>query len=72
MYVYLTKAWAGGKFAVLCVLDSDVDILANDLKQGLLSAAEETGTEEEDSALGHTGSVWPETTAKTTSAQALK
>ena len=30
----------GGKFAALCVLDSDVDTLANSLKEGLLSTAE--------------------------------
>ena len=31
----------GGKFLALCVLDSDVDTLANNLKEGLLSTAEE-------------------------------
>ena len=31
----------GGKFAALCVLDSDVDTLANSLKKGLLSTAED-------------------------------
>ena len=31
----------GGKFAALCVLDSDVDTLANSLKEGLLPIAEE-------------------------------
>ena len=31
----------GGRFAALCILDSDVDILGNSLKEGLLSTAEE-------------------------------
>ena len=31
----------GGKFAALCVLDSDVETLANSLKEVLLSTAEE-------------------------------
>ena len=35
------QAYTGGKFAALCVLDSDVDTLANSLKEGLLSTAEE-------------------------------
>ena len=35
------KAKVGGKFAALCVLDSDVDILENSLKEVLLSTAEE-------------------------------
>ena len=41
-------------FAALCVLDSDGDNLANSLKEGLLSTAEEVlGRQEEDSTLGH-------------------
>ena len=35
------KAKVGGKFAALCVLDSDVDTIANSLKEGLLLTAEE-------------------------------
>ena len=35
------QAKVGGKFAALCVLDNDVDTLANSLKQMLLSTAEE-------------------------------
>ena len=35
------QAKVGGKFATLCVLDSDVYILANSLKEWLLSTAEE-------------------------------
>ena len=35
------QAKVGGKFATLCVLDSDVDIIANSLKEGLLSTDEE-------------------------------
>ena len=31
----------GGKFAALCILDSDIDTLANSLKERLLSIAEE-------------------------------
>ena len=31
----------GGKFAAVCILDSDVDTLANSLKEVLLPAAEE-------------------------------
>ena len=34
-------AKVGGKFAALCVLNSDVDTLANSIKDGLLSTAEE-------------------------------
>ena len=37
----LFRAKVGGKFAALCVLDSDVDTLANSLKEVLLSTAEE-------------------------------
>ena len=32
---------AGGEFAALCALDGDVDTLANSLKEGPLSTAEE-------------------------------
>ena len=35
------QAKVGGKFAALCILHSDVETLANSLKEGLLSAAEE-------------------------------
>ena len=35
------QAKIGAKFAALCVLDSDVDTLANSLKERLLSTAEE-------------------------------
>ena len=35
------QAKVGGHFSALCVLDSSVDTLANSLKEGLLSAAEE-------------------------------
>ena len=35
------QAKVGGQFAALCVLYSDVDTLANSLKEVLLSAAEE-------------------------------
>ena len=35
------QAKVGGKFAALCVLDSDVDTLADSLKEGLLSSVEE-------------------------------
>ena len=35
------QARVGGKFAALYVLDSDVDTLANSLKEGPLSTAEE-------------------------------
>ena len=35
------QAKVGEKFAALCVLDSDVETLANSLKEVLLSAAEE-------------------------------
>ena len=34
-------AKVGGKFAAFCVLDSDVDTHANNLREGLLSTAEE-------------------------------
>ena len=35
------QAKPGGKSTALCVLDSDEDTLANGLKEGLLSTAEE-------------------------------
>ena len=35
------QAKMGGMFAVLCALDSDIDTLANRLKEVLLSTAEE-------------------------------
>ena len=35
------QAKVGGKVAALCVLGSDVDTIANSLKEGLLSTAEE-------------------------------
>ena len=35
------QAKVGGKFAALCVLDGDIDTLANIIKDGLLSTAEE-------------------------------
>ena len=60
----------GGKFAALCVFDSDVHTLANSLKEVLLSVDEEVPeTEQEDSTLGHkraSGSVEPETAAEKT------
>ena len=34
------QAKVGGKFAALSILDSDIDTLANSLKEGLLAAAE--------------------------------
>ena len=34
------QAKVGGKFAALCTMDSDIDTLANRLKEGLLAAAE--------------------------------
>ena len=37
----LFQANVGGKFAALCVFDSDVDTLANNLKEGLFSTAED-------------------------------
>ena len=35
------QARVGGKFAALCIFDSDVDTLASSLKEGQLSTAEE-------------------------------
>ena len=35
------QAKVGERFEALCVFDNDVDTLANSLKEGLLSAAEE-------------------------------
>ena len=35
------RARVGGKYPALCVLDSDIDTLANSLKERLLSIAEE-------------------------------
>ena len=63
------QAKIGGKFAVLCVRDSDVDTLANSLKETLLSKAEEVPGRQKSSTLGHkrgSGSVRPETAAETT------
>ena len=37
----MPQAKVGGKLAALCVLDNDVDTLANSLKEELLSTAEE-------------------------------
>ena len=34
------QAEVGRKFAALCILDSDIDTLANSLKEGLLATAE--------------------------------
>ena len=34
------NAKVGEKFAALCILDSDIDTLANSLKEGLLATAE--------------------------------
>ena len=34
------QAKVGGKFAALCILDSDIDTLANSLKEGLLATAD--------------------------------
>ena len=34
------QAKVGEKFAALCILDSDIDTLANSLKEGLLATAE--------------------------------
>ena len=39
--VEMLLAKIGGKFAALCVLGSDVDSLANSLKEALLSTVEE-------------------------------
>ena len=48
------QAKVGGTLTALCALDSDVDTLANSIKEGLLSTAEEVlGRQEEDSTLGH-------------------
>ena len=45
----MLEARVGGKFAALCVQESDVDILANSVKEVLLSTAEEVlGRLEED------------------------
>ena len=38
--VEVFQAKVAGKFAALCVLDSDEDTLANGLKEGLVSTAE--------------------------------
>ena len=67
----LFRAKVGGKFAALCVLDSDVDTLANSLKEVLLSTAEKVleRQRKKDSTLGHkrsSGSVRPKTAADTT------
>ena len=35
------QAKVDGNFAALCILDSDIDTLANNLKEGLFSTAEE-------------------------------
>ena len=35
------QAKVDGKFAALCILDSEIDTLANSLKEGLLATAEE-------------------------------
>ena len=37
----MSQAKVGGKFAALYILDSKIDTLANSLKEGLLSTAEE-------------------------------
>ena len=37
----MLQAKVGGKFAALYILDSKIDTLANSLKEGLLSTAEE-------------------------------
>ena len=34
------QAKVGGKFAALCIFDSDIDTLVNSLKEGLLATAE--------------------------------
>ena len=60
-------AKVGGKFAALCVLDSDVDTLANSIKDGLLSTAEEVlRRQKEDSTLCQKRSVRREAAAETT------
>ena len=37
---YVLQAKVGGKFAALCIFDSDIDTLVNSLKEGLLATAE--------------------------------
>ena len=37
----VSQAKVGGKFAALCIFDSDVDTFANSLNEGLLSTAVE-------------------------------
>ena len=39
--VEVFQAKVDGKFAALCILDSEIDTLANSLKEGLLATAEE-------------------------------
>ena len=38
--VEVFQAEVGGKFAALCIVDSDTDTLASSLKEGLLATAE--------------------------------
>ena len=57
----------GGTFAALCVFDSDVDTLANGLKERLLSTAEEVfWGERKKTQPWITGEVRPETATETT------
>ena len=64
------QAKVGGKFAALCVLDSDVDTLVNSLKKGYSQQLKRyLGDRGEDSTWGHkqgSGSVGPKTAAERT------
>ena len=61
--VEVFQAKIGGKFAALCVSDSDVDTLASSRKEVLLSTVEEVlWRQEEDSTLDHKR---PDTAAET-------
>ena len=54
------QAKVGGKFAALCILDSNVDTLAQSLKEVLLSTAKDFGHKR------GSGAVQPEMAAKIT------